>query len=66
MFLFQFNDIEFQQNQHNTQNEKEDNIIYTDRDSWNSCNLPYPQLESDASTSSATFCPFTRPNACIL
>ena len=33
MFLFQFNDIEFQQNEHNTQNEKEDNIIYTDRDS---------------------------------
>ena len=70
IFLFQFN--EFQQNEQkflyefNTQNEKEDNIISTDRDSWNSCNLPYPQLESDASTSSATFCPFTRPNACIL
>ena len=39
IFFFQFNDIEFPQNEQkflyefNTQNEKEDNVIYTDRDS---------------------------------
>ena len=37
--------------------------LHTANDSWKSCNLPYPQLESDASTNRATFCPFTKPNA---